>query len=93
MSGNPVCAVCSREFYSATGRFLVGKPVVHHLIPKQKFRGKHNDAGIISICARCHRQLHKLYDNNTLKNRYSSIEEIKSDPEMKKFVKWVRKEG
>ncbi|MCK5559821.1 MAG: HNH endonuclease [Thermoplasmata archaeon] len=92
MSDDLKCAICERTFFTTEGRFLVGKSVVHHLIPKQKFRGKHDEAGTITICARCHGQLHKLYDNITLKKRFININDIKSDPEMQKFVRWIRKE-
>jgi len=87
------CEICEHGFFSKEGRFPVGKPVTHHLIPKQKFRGKSSDAQTIIICSRCHKQMHKLYDNYTLKRRLSAITELKNDPKMQKFVRWVRKEG
>ncbi|WP_455391957.1 hypothetical protein [[Eubacterium] cellulosolvens] len=92
MDENQACVVCDREFYSAEGRFPVGKPVIHHLIPKQKFRGRRFEVTTITICSRCHKQLHKLYDNYELKKNYCTLAEIKNDPEMQKFVRWIRKD-
>lgn len=85
------CAICEREFYSDEGRFPVGKPVVHHLIPKQKYRGKKSELEGILICSKCHRQIHKLFDNAILKRNYYTLEKIKNYDEMKKFIKWIRK--
>jgi hypothetical protein len=45
------CRICEREFYSSQGRSPVGRPVVHHLIPKQKYREKSRNAPIIHICS------------------------------------------
>jgi len=72
----------------------VGNPIIHHLIPKQKFRGKGKStaAPTIMISSRCHKQLHRLYDNYTLKKKYSSLIEIKNDAEIQKFVHWLRKD-
>lgn len=88
---NSTCEICERHFFSSEGRFLVGKPYVHHMIPKQKFRGKLSDAPTILICSRCHKQLHRLYDNSILKKKCSTLKEIKCDLEMQKFVYWLRK--
>ncbi len=86
------CAVCERRFHSDEGRFPVGRPEVHHLVPKHKYRGKPAEAPTILVCHRCHRQLHRLYDNPTLKEEYSSVKKLKDDPEVKKFVNWLKKE-
>lgn len=86
------CVVCERRFYSDEGRFPVGRPEEHHLIPKHKYREKPAEADTIRVCHRCHRQIHRLYDNLTLKKDYDSVEKLKEDPEIKKFVRWIRKE-
>jgi 5-methylcytosine-specific restriction endonuclease McrA len=87
-NGMKKCAICERIFYSNEERFPVGNPVVHHLIPKQKHGGKKSEGEGILICSKCHKQVHKLFDNS----RYHTLEKIKSCDEIKKFVKWIRKE-
>ena len=86
------CELCERAFHSLEGRFPVGKPTVHHLVPKQKYRGKWAEVKTIMICSRCHKQLHKLFDNVTLKTQFNDLELLKSNPEMMKFISWIRKE-
>ena len=86
------CELCGRTFFGNEGRFPVGKPVIHHLVPKQKFRGKSSEAQTITICSRCHKQLHRLYDNYMLKMKYCTLSQIKKDPELKKFITWLRKD-
>ena len=86
------CELCEREFYSNEGRFPVGKPTVHHLVPKQKYRGKWSEVETIMICSRCHKQLHKCYDNVALKTELNDIESLKASSEMQKFIAWLRKE-
>jgi predicted HNH restriction endonuclease len=87
------CRLCNRTFFSTEGRFNVGQPVVHHLIPKQKFRGKKTEAPTILICLHCHKQLHKLFNNSVLRSEYNSISKIKKHKKMRRFIHWLRKEN
>lgn len=68
---------------------------VHHLVPKSqgKRRGiKGSELPTAMLCGACHRQLHVLFSNHELERRYHSIEELKREPKVKKFVAWVRKQ-
>ena len=86
------CEVCGRNFYTKEGRFSVGGPIIHHLIPKQKYKGKKTDAKKILVCMHCHKQLHKLFNNIVLKKEFDSLSKIKNSNKIKRFVKWIRKE-
>ena len=92
MSTQNKCGICGRHFYTKEGRFPVGGPIIHHLIPKQKYRGKKTDAEKILVCTYCHKQLHKLFSNVVLKREFDSLSKIKNSNKVKKFVKWIRKE-
>jgi len=61
------CWLCEREFYTQQGRFPVGPPTKHHVIPRQKYRGRWQDADVVFICKMCQRQMHKMFTNNELK--------------------------
>jgi predicted HNH restriction endonuclease len=86
------CVICNRTFFSTEGRFNVGQPVVHHLIPKQKYRGKASEAPTILICSHCHKQLHKLFNNSILRSEYNNLFKIKNHMKMRRFINWIRKE-
>lgn len=75
-----VCDLCKREDIPLT---------VHHLIPREE-GGR--DGEKIEVCWSCHKQLHSLYSNKELSIRLNSIERIKDDEKMKKFLKWIKKQ-
>ncbi|KAF3887830.1 MULTISPECIES: HNH endonuclease [Nostocales] len=74
------CELCDRE---------VDKLTVHHLVPRQK-KGHHGPK--INICSACHRQIHTLYDNTCLAQQLNSLEKLKQEPQMQKFLSWVGKQ-
>ena len=62
---------------------------VHHLIPKQR---DGRDGPTAAICSACHRQIHILFDNATLERVLNSIERLRDEPRMRRFLAWVRKQ-
>lgn len=78
------CELCERE---------VEKLTVHHLVPKQKTKRKNEDPGpTVNICSACHRQIHSLFDNTRLAKELYSIEQLRNEPQMQKFLAWVQKQ-
>ena len=68
----------------------------HHLVPKVKAKNKYKDirndsSNIIWICRQCHDQLHSLWNENELRDLYSTKEKILAAPEMQKFIDWRKK--
>ena len=90
LDNSNTCKVCGRTFFTDEGRFPVGTPTRHHLIPKQKYRGRQQDAAVILICSFCHKQINKLFTNYELKQM--TLSHLKKQSKVRKFVKWVRKE-
>lgn len=79
------CELCEREMEKLT---------VHHLIPKQNTkRKKVNSSPTIEICSACHRQIHAFFDNKHLTQELNTIEKLKNQPQMQKFLLWVRKQN
>ncbi|MBD2104439.1 HNH endonuclease [Leptolyngbya sp. FACHB-261] len=79
-----VCELCQRELEALT---------VHHLIPRQKTKRQKADPGpTIQICSACHRQIHTLFDNTRLAQELNSLDKLKSEPELDKFLAWLRKQ-
>ncbi|MDZ8185754.1 MAG: HNH endonuclease [Nostoc sp. ChiSLP02] len=78
------CELCRREMESLT---------VHHLVPRQNTKRKKQDPGpTVNICSPCHRQIHALFDNKLLARELNTLEKLTNEPQMQKFLAWVRKQ-
>lgn len=83
-SSLPSCELCQRQLAQLTE---------HHLIPRQKTKRKNLEPSpTIQICAACHRQIHTLFDHTQLERDLNTLEKLKSDPQMQKFLNWVSKQ-
>jgi len=69
------CQVCERE------NLPVEK---HHLSPSKRYK-------TITVCEACGDQIHVLFTNVELSQRYNTLAKLKATPQIKKFVKWLRK--
>ncbi|MGD1803847.1 HNH endonuclease [Dapis sp. BLCC M126] len=79
------CELCDREMKRLS---------VHHLIPRQQTKRKKAEPGsTIDICSACHRQIHAFFDNKRLAEELNTIEKLKHEPQMQKFLLWVRKQN
>ena len=85
-----ICWLCKREFYKLQGRFPVGPPTKHHVIPKQKFHGGWKDVDVVLVCKMCQRQMHKLFTNNQLKEMTKA--ELMNHKKICNYIKWIRKD-
>ncbi|MGD1922343.1 MAG: hypothetical protein ACFCAD_27695 [Pleurocapsa sp.] len=66
---------------------------VHHLVPRQTVKRKQSESGeSIDICSPCHRQIHTLYSNLELAKHLNTIDKLQSEPKMRKFLGWIRKQ-
>ena len=74
------CELCMREAQRYT---------VHHLVPRAE-GGKFGPTA--RLCATCHRQLHAMFTESTLARELNSLASIQSHSEMRKYLKWVRKQ-
>ncbi|WP_341733028.1 HNH endonuclease [Microcoleus sp. EPA2] len=78
------CELCDREMEALTA---------HHLIPKQNTKRKNADPSpTIDICSACHRQIHSLFDNKHLAQELNSLEKLKNDPQLQRFISWAKKQ-
>jgi hypothetical protein len=76
-----VCPLCSREMLDdgiSTD--------LHHWIPKSK-----KGSDVSRIHKICHNKIHSLWTENELRDYYNTPERILSHPDMKKFVKWLKR--
>ncbi len=78
------CELCERA---------VDRLTVHHLIPRQRVKQKKAEAGpTANICSACHLQIHALFDNKRLAKELNSLEKLRTEPQMAKFLSWIKKQ-
>lgn len=75
-----ICELCGREDVETT---------VHHLLPKE-MGGTFGQTA--NLCIPCHKQIHALYTNEEIAARLTSIEQLKKDEQLSRFLKWIRKQ-
>ncbi len=67
---------------------------VHHLIPRQNTKRKKADLGpTVNICSACHKQIHALFDNKYLARELNTLEKLKNEHQMQKFLSWLKKQS
>ena len=76
------CALCERD---------VDQLTEHHLIPRSRGR-KGQELPTVDLCSACHRQIHALFTNEQLARDLNTLERLRDDPSVARFVKWVRKQ-
>ncbi len=61
----------------------------HHLLPREE-GGK--EEHIAYICEACHKHIHALYTNKELAIRLSSLEALRADEKIGKYLKFIKKQ-
>lgn len=80
MKNTQICELCQRQPVETT---------VHHLTPREE-GGAHLPTA--NLCIPCHKQIHALYTNKELAVRLNTIERLRDDEQIKKYIKWIRKQ-
>ena len=80
------CAACGCD----------GPLTLHHLVPQVTCRNKYKEvkddpSNHVMLCSSCHSQIHALFDENQLRDRYCTLEALLAAPEFKKYVEWKKK--
>jgi hypothetical protein len=76
------CALCERE---------VSQLTEHHLKPRSRLK-KGEITPTILICSACHRQIHALFSNLQLADEFNSLERLRDEPRIRKFLLWIIKQ-
>jgi hypothetical protein len=72
------CELCERT---------VARVTEHHLTPRSE-----GGRETVRFCAPCHRQVHALYTNRTLSARLDTVAKLRADPEVARYLAWVRRQ-
>ncbi|NDP59097.1 MAG: HNH endonuclease [Oxalobacteraceae bacterium] len=73
-----VCPLCERPIPGH-------QKDAHHLIPKCQ-----GGSLTVSLHRICHRQIHALFTETELARQFSTVEQLKQQDEMSRFLKWVK---
>ncbi|MDR7036965.1 hypothetical protein J2X36_001707 [Methylobacterium sp. BE186] len=76
-----ICPLCERPIPARARSSL------HHLTPKLK-GGTHK--GTVRLHQICHSAIHARYSEAEIARRLSAVEALREDPEIERFVAWVR---
>lgn len=76
-----LCELCGRSQIDTT---------VHHLTPREE-GGRY--LGTVMLCITCHKMVHALYTNKELAIRLNTLEALREDEKVARFIKWVQKQG
>ena len=74
-----VCALCAREVESLSK---------HHLIPRSE-----GGTATTALCRTCHKTLHSFFTNRTLAKRLHTLEALRQNREVQRYLSWVRKQS
>ncbi len=72
------CALCERD---------VSRVTRHHIVPRSE-GGKQT----VALCSACHKTLHGFFTNETLAKELSSIDALRQDPDVRRYLPWVRRQ-
>ncbi len=72
------CALCGRT---------VGRVSMHHLVPKSE-----GGSLKVPLCSACHKTLHSFFTNRTLAHELYTLDTLKQEPEIQRYLEWVRKQ-
>lgn len=72
-----ICQLCERE---------VGELEFHHFYPGKKRRK--DDSGI-NVCTQCGDQIHIMFSNQELRNKYHTLDSLKEG--MHNYIIWIQK--
>jgi len=72
------CVLCEREVTHITR---------HHLIPRSE-----GGTEVVDLCVPCHKTLHSFFSNRTLLNELHTLESLRREPEIARYLSWIRKQ-
>lgn len=75
------CPLCNREMSDKNSN-------LHHLIPKSK-KGR----DVVRLHKICHNAIHAQFKEGELARTFNTIEMIKTNESIQKFIKWVAKKN
>lgn len=81
------CALCERDISQP------GCAEKHHLVPRSKDPIPKSKGGKVTVwvCVDCGNQIHRLFTRNELRDTFNTIEALRQDPRIQKWIRWIQK--
>lgn len=77
-TGDLICALCGRK---------VSRVSKHHIVPRSE-----GGTETVLLCAPCHKTLHSFFTNRTLAREKYSLDALRDDPDIQRYLAWIRKQ-
>ena len=84
------CELCGREAPRLTRHHLIPRTRHGNRINKRKFDRTEVHGRIAWLCRPCHDHVHATFTEKTLERDYNSLAALRADPEMARFIEWIR---
>ena len=92
-----ICELCERSKQHITKHHQIPKSInrISNRIKRNGkiyiiYKGKEY-LETVSLCGLCHKQIHALFTEKELANKYNTIVKLKANAQVKRFIEWVRK--
>ncbi len=91
--GDDACALCGRTGVRLTKHHLVPRCRTRKNLkkPAQRAEARARKHETANVCSDCHRTLHATFTERELETTYSTLEDLRAHPQIKKFIAWVQK--
>ncbi len=83
------CELCKREGTAITRHHLIPRAVHRKPRTTRTFEPGELNGRIANLCAACHKFVHSVLSEKELAAEYTSLETLRTHPEIQKFVQWV----
>lgn len=86
----PICELCEREVPGTTRHHLIPRTVHSNKWFKKRFTRLEMEE-TVDLCRDCHRQIHLFFSAKDLGREYNTIEKLRLNEKVEKFVTWLQK--
>jgi uncharacterized radical SAM superfamily protein len=83
-----ICEICEREAKLHPHHLIPRKYLRKGILKKLKYEEIHDVE--IDICSDCEKTIHALFKLKELKESYNTLEKLKSEERMRKYIYWVK---
>lgn len=86
-----ICELCERGPMRLTFHHLIPKKTHSKMLKRKYFTRDELNRGA-TICRPCHSTVHRVHDHETLAREFNTVEKLKEDEEIVKWIAYARKQ-
>ena len=88
-----VCELCDRESIDISEHHLIPKTTHTNRRVRRLFSREEMTQRKVDMCQPCHKTVHTFFSEKELALVFNTLEALKSDPRIQKYLAWVRGRG